>query len=229
MEVGPDLGFEVLPDADAVAQVAATAIRALAEKAIAARGVFRIVLAGGTTPLAAYRLLARESADWAAWEVFFGDERCLPADAADRNDVAARRAWLDQVAVRGDRIFAIPSELGAERAAQEYVYAISSARPFDLVLLGMGEDGHTASLFPGREVPPDALVIPVHDAPKPPPDRVSLTPRVLADSRAMLIMVTGASKHSAIQAWRGGGDLPVARTAAAGHTRVLLDRAAAGG
>jgi 6-phosphogluconolactonase len=228
MEVDPCVRFEQLEDADGVARTAAEAILLHAERAIAARGVFRIVLSGGTTPLAAYRLLARESADWDAWEVFFGDERCVPSDSEDRNDVAARRAWLDGISIRRDRIFGIPAELGAERAARVYARTIGLKRPFDLVLLGMGEDGHTASLFPGRDVAVDALAVAVHDAPKPPPDRVSLTPKALTDCRAMLILVTGSSKQVALSAWRSGSDLPVARIAAAGHARVLTDCAAAG-
>ena len=120
------------------------------------------------------------------------------------------------------------AELGPEAAAASYAPLVEAALPFDLVLLGMGEDGHTASLFPGHAVPEGALVIPVHDAPKPPADRVSLTPMALTAAREVLILVTGVGKRQALAAWRDGADLPVARVAAAGQTIVLLDRAAAG-
>jgi 6-phosphogluconolactonase len=228
MDFDTSVRFQILPDGDAVAHTAAAAILAEAQKAIEARGVFRIVLAGGATPLAAYRLLARESADWPAWEIFFGDERCVPVDADDRNDVAARRAWIRRVPIPRDRLHSIPAELGAERAAQAYESEIRTVRPFDLVLLGIGEDGHTASLFAGREIPAGALVIPVHHAPKPPPDRVSLTPKAFEDAGGMLILATGDSKRRAIQAWQNGSDVPVARTALPGRTLVLMDQAAAG-
>jgi 6-phosphogluconolactonase len=224
----PDgIRFEVLENAEAVAQRAVHDILFHAAKAIAARGLFRILLAGGRTPTAAYRLLARAAADWTAWEIYFGDERCAPVGSDDRNDVAARRTWLEHVAIATDRVFAIPAELGAEQAAEVYAKRVALALPFDLVLLGVGEDGHTASLFPGREVAAGALVVPVHDAPKPPPDRVSLTPKALADTAAMLVLVTGAGKAGAVAAWRSGGDLPIAKVAAAGRARVLMDRAAA--
>jgi len=219
--------FELFGDVRAVARHAALAILACAREAIAGRGRFRVVLAGGTTPLAAYRLLAGEPAQWESWEVFFGDERCLPRGDPGRNDFAARKALLDRVPVPNDRIFEIPVELGPERAAADYARVVAAALPFDLVLLGMGEDGHTASLFPGQPVPGQELVIPVRAAPKPPPERVSLSFAALASCREMLILVTGTGKRDALSAWRRGADLPVARAAAAG-ARVLIDRDAAG-
>lgn len=219
--------LEILADADAVAEEAARAILTSAARAIDERGRFRIVLAGGTTPLAAYRRLAGEDLHWDAWEVYFGDERCLPPDHVERNSRAAHTALLALVPIPAGQVHAIPAELGPDAAAAAYVRTIASARPFDLVLLGMGEDGHTASLFPGRVFPDDALVIPVREAPKPPPERVSLTPRALGECRAMLILATGAGKREALAAWRGGRDLPVARAAEAGRARVLVDRDAA--
>ncbi|MEA3275035.1 MAG: 6-phosphogluconolactonase [Pseudomonadota bacterium] len=220
--------FELLANADSVANRAADEILLRAAQAVAGRGRFRILLAGGSTPLAAYRLLRTRTADWSDWEVYFGDERCLPPDHPERNSLAARRALLDQVPIPPENIFAIPAELGAEQAAHEYAKTIAPALPFDLVLLGMGEDGHTASLFPSHPIPESELVIPVHDAPKPPPDRVSLTPRSLSSCREMLILVTGAGKREALAAWRGGAELPVARVAAAGSARVFVDADAAG-
>lgn len=220
--------FEILADADAVAGEAARAILTSAARAISARGRFRVVLAGGTTPLAAYRRLAREDAGWDAWAVYFGDERCLPPDHAERNSLAARTALLDLVPIPRGQVHPIPAELGPDAAAAAYARTLASARPFDLVLLGMGEDGHTASLFPGRGEFGDALVIPVREAPKLPSERVSLTPRALGDCREMLILVTGAGKREALAAWRSGSDLPVARAADAGRARVLVDRDAAG-
>jgi 6-phosphogluconolactonase len=217
--------FETAAD---VAAEAARRILAGAREAIATRGRFRVVLAGGTTPLRAYRVLAGADADWSAWEVWFGDERCLPPGHTERNDQAADLAFLGQVPIPRAQIHPIAAQLGAERAALAYEPVVQAALPFDLVLLGMGEDGHTASLFPGHAIPSGVLVMPVQGAPKPPPDRVSLTPQALTASRELLILVTGAGKREAVAAWRAGADLPVARVAGQGRTITLLDQAAAG-
>lgn len=216
----------VLADADAVAAETARLILEAAADAIAARGAFRLVLAGGSTPLAAYRQLARAQADWRNWHLYHGDERCLPPDASQRNSRAADEVWLAKVPIPREQVHAIPAEQGAEAASAAYEPVVAGAVPFDLVLLGMGEDGHTASLFPGQEICPGPLVMPVHDAPKPPPDRVSLTPSALCRSRRMLVLVTGAGKQAAVARWEAGEGLPVARVAVGGNALVLLDRAA---
>jgi 6-phosphogluconolactonase len=220
--------WQVLPDAAGVAQAAAVAISAAAAAAIAARGRFRLVLAGGRTPAAAYRLLGATAQQWDTWQIYFGDERCLPPEHAERNSRLALQAWLGQVAVPASQVHLIPAELGAEPAAARYAATVAAAAPFDLVLLGIGEDGHTASLFPGRVLDPDAWTVAVHDAPKPPPQRVSLGLRALRASRATLVLATGAGKQDAIAAWRRGAALPIAAACAGVPTQVLLDAAAAG-
>lgn len=218
-----------LRDADAVAPEVAGQILAAAAEAIGARGRFALVLAGGRTPLAAYNLLVGEDADWDRWHIFLGDERCLAASDAGRNSVCAAKAFVDRVPIPADNVHWIPAELGGQPAAEAYESVVAPVLPFDLVLLGMGEDGHTASLFPGHALPEGPLVIPVKGAPKPPPERVSLTPRALAACRQMLILITGADKRGAVDAWRRGADLPVVRVASQGRARVLIDKAAAGG
>ncbi|MGB5442782.1 MAG: 6-phosphogluconolactonase [Gammaproteobacteria bacterium] len=215
--------WRCLPDADTVCMQAVTAILAAAATAISARGCFRMVLAGGRTPVQVYRLLADSAADWPAWQIYFGDERCLPADDPERNSVMAAAAWLEQVAIHPDNVHPIPAELGAVAAAQAYAALVSTARPFDLVLLGMGEDGHTASLFPGQIHPPDEAVHAVHDAPKPPDDRVSLSRESLSDAHDVLVLVTGAGKRDALQQWRAGAALPVAEITARNGVTVLMD------
>jgi 6-phosphogluconolactonase len=220
--------FLVLDGAAEVAAEAARHILRSAAEAVVSRGRFRIVLAGGTTPLAAYRLMAGASADWSRWEVYFGDERCLAPDHPERNSLAATSALLGRVPIPPGQIHPMPAELGPEAAAVAYLALVEPALPFDLVLLGMGEDGHTASLFPGHAIPEDALVMPVHDAPKPPAARVSLTPKALSAAREVLILVTGAGKREALAAWRAGVDLPIARIASRARTIALLDPEAAG-
>ncbi len=221
--------FRILDDAAAVADAAVEEILTAARRALAARGRFRIVLAGGSTPLAAYRRLAGRGGPWDGWECYFGDERCLPAGDPGRNDRAVTEAWFDPAGVPAGARFPIPAELGAARAAAAYEALVHKALPFDLVLLGMGEDGHTASLFPGRGEPPGRLVMPVYAAPKPPPERVSLTRRALCHSRRVLLLVTGGAKAPALCAWRAGADLPVARIHSLGAVLVLADRAACSG
>lgn len=228
MQQADSMVLEQFADGAAVAVKAVEEIRSAAARAIAERGRFRILLAGGTTPLAVYRLLALEMMHWAGWEVYFGDERCLPPQDPERNSRAAHEALLSAVPIPGTQVFPVPAELGAEDAAAAYALTIARAVPFDLVLLGMGEDGHTASLFPGQAVDDTRLVVPVHDAPKPPPERVSLTVPALSSCRRMLVMVTGAGKRDALRAWRAGADLPIARAARQGRARVLVDRAALG-
>lgn len=221
--------WHVFSDADEVARNTAERILGAAKKAIAARKVFRIVLAGGTTPEKTYRLLADADADWYAWEIFYGDERCLPVNDPERNSLMAATAWLDHVAIPPGNVHAIPAELGAEEGARAYDKTIESVVPFDVVLLGMGEDGHTASLFPGQRHMESERVHAVHNAPKPPPDRISLSAGTLGHARQVLILVTGAGKQDAVTRWRGGEDLPVTRIRAPNGVDVLLDHAANAG
>lgn len=220
--------WRCLSDADAVAEQAVATILVAAARAIAARGCFRMVLAGGRTPVRVYRQLAGNAIDWSAWQLYFGDERCLPAGHAERNSVMAASAWLEQVAFPPDNLHPIPAELGAAAAAQAYAPLIRAARPFDLVLLGMGEDGHTASLFPGHEHPLHEAVHAVHNAPKPPAERVSLGRESLSDAYDVLVLVTGADKRQAIQQWQAGESLPVAEITARNGVTVLMDAAACG-
>ncbi len=218
--------WRVFADADAVAAAARDEIVALAASAIAERGRFTLALAGGETPRRTYARLAESVADFSRWRFFLGDERCLPPDDPSRNSVMIRRSLLDPAGIDARAFYPIPAELGAEAAAERYARQIAGWQPFDCVLLGMGEDGHTASLFPGQRHPDDRLAAPVHNAPKPPPDRVTLTLPVFRSARRLLFIVTGAGKREAIARWRRGEATPAAQAAGAGNAVVLLDQAA---
>lgn len=220
--------WHVFRDADAVAREAAERILKAARYAIGARGRFRLVLAGGRTPVQVYRLLVNAGTDWSRWHIYYGDERCLPVDDAERNSAMAASAWLDHVTIPAPHIHPIHAEKGAEEAALEYTSVVRQALPFDLVLLGMGEDGHTASLFPGQHHSESQLVHAVHNAPKPPPERVSLSRAALCNAQDVLILVTGAGKREAVSRWKAGHRLPVAEIAGRHGADILMDRAAEG-
>jgi 6-phosphogluconolactonase len=187
------------------------------------------VLAGGNTPLALYRRLAAEPMQWSKWRVYFGDERCLPPDHPERNSFQARQALLDHVPIAPEHIFTTAAELGPTEAASGYGELLKGAGEFDLVLLGLGEDGHTASLFPGHDLglSPDAPdVLPVFDAPKLPPERISLSAQRLSRARQVLFLVTGEAKREAVNRWRRNETIPAAVISASSELMVLADRAA---
>lgn len=210
--------WQSLESNQAVADETVRLLREAAAEAIADHGCFRLVLAGGSTPLAAYRLLAKADDDLSAWQLYYGDERCLPVDDAERNSLMVEQTGL---VARCGAHFPMPAELGPQIGAETYAQTIADARPFDMVLLGMGEDGHTASLFPGHQWP-DQSVIAVHGSPKPPPERVSLSVGALQDCRHMLVLVTGEGKRAALQAWRAGEDLPVGLVSDVPQASVLV-------
>lgn len=202
-------------------------IAAEAREAITARGVFRLVLAGGETPRKVYERLCVLDTDWGAWEIWFGDERCLPAGSAGRNSRMAMEAWLERVPIPTKRVHVIRAELGPEAAAAGCRADLVGVSEFDLVLLGLGEDGHTASLFPGGKWNEDADTsdaLAVCDAPKPPAERVSMGARRLSRTRGVLFLVAGADKRSAVAAWRSGDRLPAAAIQPRGGVDVLVER-----
>lgn len=219
----PDYLWHCLENADQVAEAACKEILVAAKSAIAERGKFKLVLAGGTTPEKVYRLLAKSEADWANWWIYHGDERCLPVDHKDRNSVMAAQAVLDQVAIPKNQIFDIPAELGPEQGAIAYRQVVADALPFDLVLLGMGEDGHTASLFPGHQHNPAELTHAVFNSPKPPPERVSISANALGNSQQVIFLVTGANKRDAVKQWCSGVDLPIT-TINNNNMTIMIDR-----
>lgn len=216
----------LLADGEALASAACRLIIEAAQEAIDERRIFRLVLAGGSTPGRAYQWLATARQEWAAWEIFWGDERCLPVDHPGRNSWTAQQEWLAHVPIPAAQVHIIPAEIGAELAAAAYAETIADQLPFDLVLLGMGEDGHTASLFPGAADATGA-VIAVHGAAKPPAERVSLNYPSLRACRRQLILVSGAGKAAALAAWRQGDPLPIAQ-AATDNACLLVDTKAAG-
>ena len=186
------------------------------------RGVFHLVLAGGNTPAAIYAQLATRPMDWRSCVVYFGDERCLPRGDAQRNDTMAHAQLLDKVPIPLDQVFEIPAELGAQAGAQAYQNSLAAAPTFDLVLLGLGEDGHTASLFPGHPLDGDT-VLAVRDAPKPPPDRISLSAARLSDARAVWFLVSGEGKRAALEMWRRAEPIPARAVRPDGGVDLFTD------
>ena len=193
-----------------------TAINATTE-----RGRFLVALSGGNTPLQLYRLLAeepyRKQIEWSRVHVFWGDERCVPPDDPENSYGQARKVLLDQVSIPAEGIHRIRSELEPAAAAIAYAHTLkefASNGPdwprFDLVLLGMGEDGHTASLFPGSEVNVPSPVLPVtakyQDRPA---NRVTLTPLVFNSARQIIFLVAGRNKAKILSQVLGDAHDPV--------------------
>jgi len=214
----------VYDSADEVAREAADMLVGIVAGVLADRSVARVALAGGSTPKAMYRLLAspafRDRVDWRRVEIFFGDERCVPPDHPDSNYRMAREALLDHVPLGADRVHRIAGERPPPEAAAQYqqiLARIGDPPRLDLVLLGMGPDGHTASLFPGTAVLTEtrALAAPVH-VDKLDSWRVTLTAPVLSAAGHVLITTVGAEKADA---------LATALTAPAGAVPIQLVRA----
>lgn len=188
----------------------------IAADAIGRRGIFRIALAGGETPRGCYERLGDLPVDWEKVQVYFGDERCLPRGDARRNDSMAHEALLGHIAIPPRNVHVILAEHGARTAALEYAELLETELPLDLVLLGMGADGHTASLFPGNAATVhEEVAVPVYDAPKPPPERVSLGMATLNGAREKMFLVAGAEKRNALAQIASGKPLPAARVAGA--------------
>ncbi len=217
-----------VPDERTLQRAAHGIILASAAQAIQERGQFHFVLAGGNTPRDIYRGLRPAQVEWSKWHIYFGDERCLPPGDPARNSRMATAAWLDCVPIPASHLHPIPGELGALQAARIYAGILQPVGDFDLVLLGLGEDGHTASLFPGHEWgqkpgSPDTLA--VFNAPKPPPERVSLSAARLSRARQVLFLVSGKSKHSAVAKWRSDDDIPARAIMPAAGVDVLVESA----
>ena len=220
--------WHACPDSAALNAAAADFILAAAARAIAARGEFNVVLAGGTTPRAVYASLRETHTAWPAWQVYFRDERCVPANHPMRNSLMARAALFEHVPVPRTQFHVIPAERGARRAAAEYAALLEHVPLFDLVMLGLGEDGHTASLFPGADqsaAPDSPAVLPVSAAPKQPRERVTLGARRLSAARQALFLVAGAAKREAVRRWRAGVNIPAAGITPAAGVDVMLDAA----
>ena len=227
--------FLTFADPDAVASDAAERFFSLAEAAIAERGRFVVALAGGSTPERLYKILATRALDWTQITVFFSDDRFLsPASRFSNAGLALRLLPLSPKTT-----FPVPAETSldaAECAAQyeqELLAALGSEPRFDLILLGMGEDGHTASLFPGKAALTATSWI-THSTPgvlPPPVNRVTFTFRLINAARNVLFLVTGANKKDKVVLWKAGSGsvtkLPVLGVAPTdGTLTVLLDQAA---
>jgi 6-phosphogluconolactonase len=205
------------------AEEAAVWIAAEARAAIKDRGIFRVALAGGDTPRPGYEALARIGADiaWQRVQVTFGDERCVPPDDADSNFRMAKESLFDRVPLPVGNVFRIRGEIAPEDAAREYEEKLAAVAArfgekryvHDLILLGMGPDGHTASLFPGSPALDESVrtVIPVV-APKPPPQRITMTFPLLNAARKICFLVNNAAKLLLLEKIIGGDTaFPAAR------------------
>jgi 6-phosphogluconolactonase len=219
-------------------EAAGEAAKRLAEairEAHGRRGTAHVSLAGGATPRRAYELLAGTVADWAEVEIWFGDERAVGPDDPDSNYRMVAETLLAGHPHPPPRVNRIEGERGAEEAAEAYEAALQERLPteggtpvLDLALQGLGPDGHTASLFPGSPaLDAPGLCAAVHDAPKPPPDRITLTLRALRAARSVVFLVTGAEKAAAVTGLLGQPDPDIPASLLAGpRAELIADRAA---
>ena len=159
---------------------------------------FVVALSGGSLPAVLNAGLASETMDWTKWHVFFADERLVPLDDKDSNHLACRDALFSKVGIPSDQIYAVQTGLPLNEAAVQYASKVDSvaADGFDLLLLGMGPDGHTCSLFPNHPLLGEhsTSVAPIEDSPKPPPKRVTLTLPVIKKAKKIVFVCAGAEK-----------------------------------
>lgn len=235
-------------DAGMLAQAVAARLAVRLIDAQAERGEASVVLTGGTIAAAVYRALrdspARDAVDWGRVDVWWGDERFVPHDSADRNELQAREALLDALPLDPARVHPMPPSDAAdgpdpEAAAARYADTLArAAKPgtaalphFDLLLLGVGEDGHVASVFPEHPVAyEERPVAAVRGAPKPPPVRLTLTRPAINTAEEVWLIASGSGKSSAVRmALSGAGPVQVPAAGVRGVERTLwlLDRAAA--
>jgi 6-phosphogluconolactonase len=241
---GAEARVHVLETPALASAATADLIEARIGRATSARGRCLLVLAGGSTPKRVYELLAasprRERIPWGSVQVFFGDERCVPPDDEHSNFRMAEEALLTHVPLVDGAVHRIPGELGGAEAARRYAEVIRGVVPddppvFDVVLLGLGYDGHTASLFPGDTAleARDALVAVAH-APAPPTERVTLTLPLLCAARSVAFLALGEAKADAVRRMLAPASdpaedpVPAARVwRGAGDAHLVLDRGAA--
>lgn len=230
----------VVEDAEAAARACAERIAAAIADARAERGVAHVALAGGRTPARAYELLASLVDDWREVHLWFGDERCVPLDDPDSNDALVTRTLLAALPPGSPQpmVHAVTGagEGDPEAAATGYERALRALVPgvplpqLDLALLGLGEDAHTASLFPDDPTldERERLCVPVHGR-KPPFERVTLTLPLLRAARAIVVLTAGAGKAEAVRAMRAGPSphVPASLLADGASVELIADRAAA--
>lgn len=204
-----------------------------------------VVLTGGSVAdqvhAAVLRSPAHREVDWSRVEVWYGDERYVPADDDDRNALHARRALLDHLPLDPARVHEMPAtgaghatpEAAAAAYEEELLRVLGDRPRFDVLMLGIGPDGHCASLFPGHDaVRADGLTVAVHDSPKPPPTRLSLTMHALGIADEVWFMATGSEKADAVSAAVSGDDVdavPASGPEGRDRTRWFLDAGAAAG
>lgn len=233
----------VLPDPAAVAAATADRFVDAARRAVEERGIFRVALSGGSTPKSVYPLLVeperRESVDWSRVELFWGDERSVPPDDPESNFGVAYRMLVSHLPhLRPDRVHRMPAEApDRDAAALSYESELRLAfgvrgdepPPFDLVWLGMGPDGHTASLFPGSDALDESeRWVVANWAPAQETWRMTLTFPVLLAAREAIMVLTGADKADALRAVRAGGSGLPAERMTGERVEWIVDAAAAG-
>lgn len=202
----------IYPDIHTLSQQAAQYTVRIANESTADRGRFTIALAGGTTPAELYGLLGSEpflsQIDWQLVHIFWGDERCVPHDSPDSNFYLAQKILLNKISIPESQIHRMPADWPDRDAASkaytvemQHTFGTNGIPSFDLIHLGMGPEGHTASLFPHQASlhEKQRLVMPV-SVPKPPPDRLTFTPPLLNAARNVLFLVAGNDKADALRA-----------------------------
>jgi 6-phosphogluconolactonase len=203
----------IYPTLPTLQDAAAQRIVTLAAAAVAERGRFLTAISGGSAPPGVFRRLTAEplshQVDWSAWSVLWADERYVPFSSDDSNYLLARASLLDHVPIPSDQVYPVATYYDDPAAAAAIYDRLTAnlldlhAGRIDLALLGMGPDGHTASLFPGHPAltaDPDALALVVDQAPKPPPLRITLTAKALNTARHVLFLVAGADKAPLVHA-----------------------------
>jgi 6-phosphogluconolactonase len=233
------MAVETVIDAPAaLAAVARARFEAAARVAMVARGSFVCALPGGSVATAVFPELVRARVDWRRVDFFWGDERAVPPDDPESNHAAARRLWLDHVAADPARVHRLPADAADPEAAAaaygaELVRAAGDPPRLDLALLGVGPDGHVCSLFPHHPALAETArwVVPVYDAPKPPPRRLTLTLPAVTGAALVCVVAFGAAKAAVIhEATRSAAaSTPLARVVQrSAQVLLLLDPGAAG-